>query len=176
MTEGDVRSGESREPHGATAAARGAEVVAFDPRAFRWAGVPDQEYKFQEGTGAGLGWRDVVRNTLLRPEGEPAAFSVRYFEVAPGGYTSLERHQHVHAVLVLRGRARVVLGSRVHDLKPHDFVYVPPDTPHQFVNDGPEPFGFLCVVDARRDRPQPLTPEQVDAIRRDPEASRVARL
>lgn len=157
------------------AAPRPAQVVRFDPRAFRWDGVPEREYKFEPGTGAGMGWRDVTRHTLLRPDGEPAAFSVRYFEVAPGGYTSLERHRHVHAIVVLRGRARLVLGNRVHDVAPFDFVYVPPDTPHQFVNEAAEPFGFLCVVDADRDRPQPLTPEQLRAILADPEAERVAR-
>lgn len=153
----------------------GPRVVPFDPQAFRWTGVPERAYKFEPGTGAGLGWRDVTRHTLLRPEGEPAAFSVRYFEVAPGGYTSLERHRHVHAIVVLRGAARLVLGSRVYAVRPFDFVYVPPDTPHQFVNDGGEPFGFLCVVDADRDRPQPLTPQQLQAILADPEAARVAR-
>ena len=153
-----------------------APVVPFDPARFRWEGIPEREYKFQEGTGAGLGWRDVVRCTLLRGVPESAAFSVRYFEVAPGGYTSLERHRHVHAVVVVRGRGRVVLGHRVYPLRPLDFVYVPPDTPHQFVCEGEEPFGFLCVVDAERDAPQPLAPHQVEAILADAEARRWARL
>ena len=30
-------------------------------------------------------------------------------------------------------------------------------TLHQFVNAGDTPFGFLCIVDAQRDRPQPAT-------------------
>ena len=34
--------------------------------------------------------------------------------------------------------------------------YVSPDDPHQFRNpeDATEPFGFLCIVNAERDRPQ----------------------
>ena len=28
---------------------------------------------------------------------------LRYFEMAPGGHSTLERHEHTHAVMVLRG-------------------------------------------------------------------------
>jgi len=35
-------------------------------------------------------------------------------------------------------------------------VRVAPGDPHQFRNTGTEPLGFLCVVDAERDRPTPL--------------------
>src|SRR2546427_2468983 len=53
-----------------------------------------------------------TRQTLLG-EGtgeEPFNFVTRYFEIQPGGYSTLERHQHPHAVVVLRGRGRVTLG------------------------------------------------------------------
>ena len=37
-----------------------------------------------------------------------------------------------------------------------DVIYVAPNDPHQFRNpdDATEPFGFLCIVNAERDRPQ----------------------
>jgi quercetin dioxygenase-like cupin family protein len=58
---------------------------------------------------------------------------------------------------VLRGRGEVHLGGTVHPLGFGDAVYVAPHEPHQFRNpSASEPFGFLCVVDARRDRPIPL--------------------
>jgi quercetin dioxygenase-like cupin family protein len=86
-------------------------------------------------------------------DGAPAAFHLRYFEIAPHGYSSFERHRHAHAVLIVRGRGRVRLGDRVHRVGPMDFVYIPPWVPHQF-RAGREPFGFLCPVDAVRDRPR----------------------
>jgi len=109
----------------------------------------------------------VVRYTLLGA-GEPAAFQLRYFEIGPGGYSSLEKHRHVHAVIVLRGRGRVVVGRDVFDVGPFDLVYVPPVTPHQFVNAGTEPFGFLCPVDADRDPPQPLTDAELRELMSEP--------
>ncbi len=117
---------------------------------FRWAGVEPREYKDPDAR-----WRDVVRHVLAGPE-EDAPFHVRYFEVGPGGYTTFERHEHEHVVVVFRGRGRVRLGERWEPLGFGDVVYVAPNEPHQFRAGDDEPFGFLCIVSADRDRPNPL--------------------
>jgi quercetin dioxygenase-like cupin family protein len=91
--------------------------------------------------------------------GERTAFQVRYFEIAPGGYSSHEHHVHEHAVVVLRGHGQVQLPDGEHDLAFGDTVYVAPHAPHQFRNaSATEPFGFLCIVDAHRDAPVPVEP------------------
>lgn len=129
-------------------------LMRFDPATFTWEGVPPQAYKPIRGTD--LAWEGVTRHTLIGSAGEPARFHLRYFEVAPGGYSSLERHRHVHAVVVVRGRGVVRVGAERYEVRPLDVVYVPPGTPHQFLNPDPqEPFGFFCPVDAERDAPQP---------------------
>lgn len=128
-------------------------------RGFRWEGVDLREYKADEGDH----FRAVTRQTLLgEEEGEEAlSFVTRYFEVKPGGYSSLERHQHPHAVVVVRGRGRVVLGKAVREVEPFDCVYVAPGEVHRFRATGEEPLGFLCVVDRHRDRPE-VVPESKD--------------
>ena len=127
----------------------GSRVAPLLPEVFRWVGVPVAEYKQVAEHHCG-----VTRVTLVGAGGEATAFHLRYFEVAPGGFTSLEHHIHEHAVLVLRGRGQVQLGERMHDLAFGDLVYVAPCEPHQLRNlSDSEPFGFLCVVDAQRDRP-----------------------
>ncbi len=160
-------------------------AAPHDGRRFRhfdgaiWDGVTPQVYKLGGPGAPGAAWRDVVRHTLLGGAGEPAAFQLRYFEIGPGGYSSLEKHRHVHAVIVLRGTGRVVVGREVFDVRPFDLVYVPPVVPHQFVNSGPEPFGFLCPVDADRDPPQPLTDVELRELMSEPrvrEAVRVSSL
>lgn len=110
---------------------------------------------YKDEPGAYVG---VVRHTLLR-SGDGAArldFEVRYFEVEPGGYSSLERHRHPHAVIVLRGSGTVRLGERTEVVRPFDLVFVAPNDAHRFQADRGEPLGFLCVVDADRDRPVPV--------------------
>jgi ribulose-bisphosphate carboxylase large chain len=132
-----------------SAAATGSRVLRLGA-GFRWQGVPAAEYKQAADHHGG-----VTRMALVGERGEATAFHVRYFEIAPGGFSSLETHAHEHAVVVLRGRGQVQLGGAVHDLAFGDTVYVAPHEVHQFRNPSSEPFGFLCVVDAERDRPVP---------------------
>ncbi len=118
---------------------------------YRWHGIELRAYKSDDAP-----YRDVTRQTLLgEGSGEDALqFITRYFEVQPGGYSTLELHQHPHAVVVLRGTGEVVLGDETHAISPYDCVYVAPGTKHQFRATGTEPLGFLCVVDRVRDRPK----------------------
>src|SRR2546428_421554 len=71
--------------------------VSFDHALFRWRGVEAQAYKFALGDQRGMGWRDVHRFTLAGPPVVPSRFELRYFELAPGGYSSLEQHALVLA-------------------------------------------------------------------------------
>ena len=141
-----------------------------------WDGVTPRVYKLGGSSVPGAAWRDVIRHTLAGGAGEPMAFQLRYFEIEPGGYSSLEKHRHVHTIIVLHGAGRVVVGREVFDVAPFDFVYVPPNVPHQFVNAGAAAFGFLCPVDADRDPPQPLTGEELRGLMSDPAVREVVRI
>jgi mannose-6-phosphate isomerase-like protein (cupin superfamily) len=115
---------------------------------FHWQGVEVLKYK-QDGAAP---FKDVTRQVLFDSNDPPA--QLRYFEVAPGGFTTLERHEHVHAVMVIRGHGQCLVGDRAYDIATHDLVNVPPMTWHQFRAAGEEPLGFLCLVARERDRPQ----------------------
>lgn len=136
--------------------------VRFDQEGFGWQGVEPRPYKSEPG------WQGVTRHTLARGGELGAAFELRYFELSPGGFSSLEKHRHVHFVVTLRGRGRALVGREVFALEPFDALYVPALAPHRFACEGAEPFGFLCPVDAERDRPQPLSAAELDALRADP--------
>jgi quercetin dioxygenase-like cupin family protein len=142
--------------------------VRFDRAAFNWEGIEERAYRFAPGDERGMGWKGVVRRTLADPASIPASFELRYFELEPGGYGSLEKHRHIHLVIALRGAGRALVGSEVVDLKPFDALYVPSLAPHRWLNEGDEPFGFLCPVDAERDRPQPLDDDEWEALRANP--------
>jgi quercetin dioxygenase-like cupin family protein len=142
--------------------------IRFDGRAFRWEGIEPRAYK------EGAGFEGIVRYKLS--DDLPAAFELRYFELEPGGYSSLEKHRHVHLVIALRGAGKALVAAKVVEMRPFDAVYVPPLAPHRWINDGREPFGFLCPVDAERDRPQPLDEAELEALRSDPATARYALL
>jgi quercetin dioxygenase-like cupin family protein len=132
---------------------------------FRWEGVKPEAYK-KDGAAS---FRGVSRQILFA---DPRlAAELRYFEIAPGGYSSLERHAHMHAVMILRGRGRCLVGDAAHDLAPHDLVTVPEWTWHQFHAAADAPLGFLCLVDAARDAPQRPDENDLAALRAVPAAA-----
>ena len=120
---------------------------------FRWDGVGVHPYKEDQLDAAGIPvFRAITRQTLFS---EPAlGCELRYFEMAAGGYSTLERHEHSHAVMVFRGHGKCLLGGEVRDVGPHDLITIPAWTWHQFRAEADAPLGFLCMVNAQRDKPQ----------------------
>lgn len=117
---------------------------------FTWKGRHPSEYKSSNE----LPFKDVSRHELLERIGEESGFDLRYFEIGPGGYSSREKHVHTHAIIVARGKARLVINDKAYELQPFDIAHVPPLAVHQFLNESSdEPFGFFCIVDHDRDRP-----------------------
>ncbi len=129
---------------------------------FRWDDVDVLTYK-QEGEAP---FKDITRQVLFhRPE---LGCELRYFEMKAGGHSTLERHEHVHAVMIFRGKGTCLVGSEVRELSAPDLVFIPPMTWHQFRATAGEPFGFLCMVNAERDKPQLPSEEDLQRLRRDP--------
>ena len=73
-------------------------------------------------------------------------FSMRRFEIDPGGHTPLHAHPWEHQVYIISGRGVVVAGEEETALAPDDAVLVAPDERHQFRAAGDEPLILLCLV------------------------------
>lgn len=129
---------------------------------YRWSEVPVKEYP-----ATGTVSRNVTKQVLFEP-GEHLPAELRYFEVAPGGHSALERHHHVHAVLILRGRGSVLVGDELRPIEEHDLVYTPPETWHQFQAAPDAPLGFLCLVNGERDRPTRPSAEEIKELEKNP--------
>jgi S-methyl-1-thioxylulose 5-phosphate methylthiotransferase len=135
-------------------------------RGDRWEAVEERPYKEDDRAL----FKDISRQILFSDP--KLAAELRYFEVKPGGFSTLERHDHMHAVMILRGTGHCLVGSQVHEIKPNDLVTVPPWTWHQFKATSAEPLGFLCMVDALRDKPQLPTEADMAELGRDPAVMR----
>src|ERR1700744_4077099 len=129
---------------------------------FRWDGVAHQPYK-QEGSAP---FKDISRQVLFQEDA--LGCELRYFEVDAGGYSTLERHEHAHAVMVLRGSGECLVGNEVRPVAQFDLVSIPAWNWHQFRATQAEPLGFLCMVNAQRDRPQLPTDEEFKRLVADP--------
>lgn len=126
----------------------------------RWDGVAVMPYKEDGGTH----FKSISRQ-LLYPGGHDLNLELRYFEIAEGGHSTLERHDHAHLVVVIQGCGQVMVKDQIHDLKMHDVVHVPPQTWHQFQANQGEGLGFLCLVNPERDRPHRPETSELEAIR-----------
>jgi len=131
---------------------------------FHWTGIPARKYKTE-----GAHFQDITRQILFDDPG--LACQLRYFEIEPGGHSTLERHQHIHAVMILRGRGQTLLGHSVIPVQALDLLQVPSMVWHQFRATEGEHLGFLCLVNCDRDRPIRPTEAELAELRRHPEVA-----
>ncbi len=135
--------------------------------AYRWDEVPVLVYKEEADTT----FRDVSRQVLFEGT-EDIPCQWRYFEVAAGGCSSLERHEHTHHVMIFRGAGTCLVGTEVTPIERGDLVTIESGEWHQFRANRGEALGFLCLVNVRRDRPQTPTAKDYDALCRRPAVRR----
>jgi quercetin dioxygenase-like cupin family protein len=92
------------------------------------------------------GVRDVTMRLMIGRSDDAPNFAMRHFTVEPGGHTPRHAHNYEHEVYVVGGRGRAEHDGSTHEIRAGDVLFVEPNVTHQFVNDGPEPLTFLCLV------------------------------
>lgn len=133
-------------------------IRRFDKNNYKWEGVDTLVYK-QDGSP----FKDVTRQVLYDGAYDiPCQF--RYFECLPGGYSTLEYHDHTHMVMIQRGKGQLLLGDEVFDVKSGDFIEIPGNTIHQFRANKGDYIGFLCLVNKERDKVKLLSQEQMEKL------------
>lgn len=132
---------------------------------FRWENVPLLAYKNE-----GSHFKDISRQVLFEGLADVSC-QLRYFEIAPGGHSTLEHHQHIHLVVILRGEGEVLIGDTIHHTRENDVLVIPSQTWHQFRATTGNPFGFLCIVNTDRDRPTRPSEKDLQLLRQKPDVS-----
>lgn len=92
------------------------------------------------------GARDVNIRVLIDENIGAPTFTMRRFEVAPGGGTPYHSHPWEHEVYVLSGKGKVRHKDGEAEMKEGVFVYVAPGEEHSFANTGTGPLMFLCMI------------------------------
>lgn len=129
---------------------------------YKWENVPVLAYKEDDLTC----FKSITRQVLLNAVPE-LPNQLRYFEVAPGGYSTLEKHEHVHFVVIFRGQGTALIGGKVQTVQEKDVILIPPLEWHQFRATSESPLGFLCLVAEDRDKPILPTDEDLKVLRED---------
>jgi len=136
----------------------------------KWTDVAVSSYQ-QTGTN----FKDVTRQVLFDGLGD-LPVQLRYFEVQAGGHSSLEHHEHIHLVFITHGAGQVLLGDEIHDIKDNDVITITPHTWHQFHAASDAPLGFLCLVNAVRDKFQLPTEEDLTEFAKKPKLASFIRV
>jgi len=100
-----------------------------------------------EGDGA----TGVTGLPLLDLSEGTGQFDFRAVRIEPGGVSADHSHPWEQANYILSGTGRVQLGGAEHTVSANDFVYVPPDTRHVFMNEGDTDLVLLAARGPRTD-------------------------
>ena len=107
----------------------------------------------------GDGWEDVApkaygngaeRHVLASSADGATQVELRVFRLPPGTSSARERHAHEHAILLLEGRARVLLGDTEHEVVAGDHVFVAAWEEHRLTVVGDGTLVFACTAPVNR--------------------------
>ncbi|MDQ6825790.1 MAG: cupin domain-containing protein [Candidatus Eremiobacteraeota bacterium] len=134
-----------------------------------WEDIPVEGYR--PGAAPGVQRHTIVGKRKSDSSEAGPRLELRYFELAPGSVTRLEKHEHEHCVIVKVGLGYAIVGESLVQIAANDVVYVGSFEPHQFLNRGEAPFGFYCIVEAARDGSQELSAQELERLRASPAGS-----
>lgn len=86
-----------------------------------------------------------IRWVIAEKDGAPN-FSMRVFEVAPGGYSPYHSHPWEHEVFVLEGGGVVVQETGEVPISSGDVLFIPGGEMHQLKNTSEETLEFICLI------------------------------
>lgn len=88
----------------------------------------------------------ATKRVLIGPKQGARNFVMRLFTLGEGGCSPYHTHPWEHEVFILSGNGTVKTAGGPTAVGARDFVYVPANEEHQFLNAGSQPFEFLCLV------------------------------
>ena len=92
------------------------------------------------------GSKNVKVRWLITKDLGAKNFAMRWFEIAPDGFTPLHEHAWEHGAFVLKGRGIVKNSTDELEFKEGDVIFIPPNETHQFKNKSEKSVEFLCLI------------------------------
>lgn len=90
--------------------------------------------------------KNVLKKALISPQEGWEGNVLRVFELEVGGFTPRHSHAWPHINYILKGKGILHLDGVDHQVEAGSYAYVPGNKMHQFLNQGNEPFSFICIV------------------------------
>ncbi len=97
------------------------------------------------------GVKSITKARVITDEHGWDGHCLRVFVIGKDGFTPEHSHDWEHVIHVIKGNGEVTIDGTKHDLSERDFVYVPPNSIHQFKNRNDMDFEFICIVPKKGD-------------------------
>ena len=88
---------------------------------------------------------DTELYELVTQEKHGTSFSLNMMKLRSGGEVKRQSHPDLHAIYILSGNCRVLLGDEWVDMEQGGYAYIPPGLPHSFTNVGTDPTEVLIL-------------------------------
>jgi len=99
------------------------------------------------------GAKDTYIQWLITKEKAGAKnFAMRRFIIKPGGLIPKHSHDWEHEIFILEGEGVIGAGDKEVKVKEGTFLYIPPNVPHWYRNDGDTDFVFLCLIPYKEEK------------------------
>lgn len=92
------------------------------------------------------GAKDAKIRWLITKKDGAENFTMRLFDLSPGGQTPLHQHDWEHEVFIVSGSGELRDKEGKESFKQGDVIFVPSMQWHQFANTGKELLQFICVI------------------------------
>lgn len=92
------------------------------------------------------GAKDAKIRWLITKKDGAENFTMRLFDLSPGGHTPLHQHDWEHEVFIVSGSGELRTKEDNNSFKQGDVLFVPSMQWHQFVNTGDDLLQFICVI------------------------------
>ena len=73
-------------------------------------------------------------------------YVMRLFTIEPDGVIPKHQHPWEHEIFVLKGGGIVGCCEEEKEAKEGDFIYIEPNVPHWYRNNGSKDWKFLCII------------------------------
>jgi quercetin dioxygenase-like cupin family protein len=107
-----------------------------------WDGARTRSYSLENGK--------VIESWLIGKAEKAENFALRYYKLGLGMNTRKECHAHDHGIIIMHGKALIILENEQIEAEMGDVVYISSDEEHQLRNIGDENLGFMCIIPAKR--------------------------
>jgi len=90
--------------------------------------------------------KGVIGRVAIGKEDGATTFCMRIFQLEPGGYTPMHKHDWEHEIFIHEGVGEVLQGDDWVQVGPGTVVFIPPGEKHQIKNAGKSTLTFVCLI------------------------------